>query len=448
MKITVYIISHNYGNFLTDAVESVLRQTINDWELLIIDDNSSDNTQEVMNLYRGHERIRLFTTEGIGLPAVCNLALREAKGECIIRLDGDDIFDENILLVLGNWLDRHPEEVMVFPDYFFIDEDGEVYAHERRESIYDKNHIFDMPANGACCLIRKKVLNEIGGYREDLGAMDGFDLWNKLLRRYKPSNINLPLFYYRRHAGNLTDKTHHILNARRSIKFDAISDKLNDYRPIVAVIPCRKNFDFSPDVWRREIQGQSLLQWKIEKCIRSTLFDHIVIASDNPHVKDIMSCFDDLRLSFFQRERQDTIRSKSIVPMLEEIVTPLDSELNGLTVLSYLQAPFVTSATLEEAISTLILNEADCSFGVEELRTQLFKRDSHGLQSLNPPKGLTTDFDIIYRETNASLATRNRNFKKGALDGPSVVHFVVSQDECFFVDSEQKLKIANILAEN
>ena len=122
--------------------------------------------------------------------------------------------------------------------------------------------------------------------------------------------------------------------------------------------------------------------------------------------------------------------------MLEEIVTPLDSELNGLTVLSYLQAPFVTSATLEEAISTLILNEADCSFGVEELRTQLFKRDSHGLQSLNPPKGLTTDFDIIYRETNASLATRNRNFKKGALDGPSVVHFVVSQDECFFVEVE------------
>ena len=50
--ITVYVISHNYGNFLTEAVESVLRQTFEDWELILINDGSSDNTQEIINLYR------------------------------------------------------------------------------------------------------------------------------------------------------------------------------------------------------------------------------------------------------------------------------------------------------------------------------------------------------------------------------------------------------------
>ena len=79
-KITVYIASHNYGNFLADAIESVLRQTVDNWELLLIDDNSTDNTQEVINLYQGDTRVRQFKTEGIGLPAVCNIALRESSG--------------------------------------------------------------------------------------------------------------------------------------------------------------------------------------------------------------------------------------------------------------------------------------------------------------------------------------------------------------------------------
>ena len=78
-RISVYIPSHNYGKYLGEAIESVLRQTVDDWELLVIDDGSTDNTQEVMNLYKSHPKIQLFQTNGIGLPAVCNLALKTRK---------------------------------------------------------------------------------------------------------------------------------------------------------------------------------------------------------------------------------------------------------------------------------------------------------------------------------------------------------------------------------
>ena len=74
-----------------------------------------------MDLYRGHPRISLHRTEGIGLTAVCNFALEQAKGKYVIRLDGDDVFDENILLVLGNLLDRDPDLALVFPDYYLVD---------------------------------------------------------------------------------------------------------------------------------------------------------------------------------------------------------------------------------------------------------------------------------------------------------------------------------------
>jgi len=75
-KTTVYIPSHNYWKYLENAIESVLLQTVDNWELIIIDDNSTDNTSEVINLYKNDERIRSFSVPGIGLPSVCNFALR------------------------------------------------------------------------------------------------------------------------------------------------------------------------------------------------------------------------------------------------------------------------------------------------------------------------------------------------------------------------------------
>jgi glycosyltransferase involved in cell wall biosynthesis len=184
-KFTVYIVSYNYGKFLMDSIESVLRQSVDDWELLIIDDNSIDNTRNVMNLYKGDARIRLYSTTGIGLPAVCNFALKKARGRYIIRLDGDDIFEENILLVLGGYLDQHPNAALVFPDCYLMDENGEVFAQEKRHKIYEHNHVLDMPPNGACTLVRRKVFDELGCYREDLGVQDGFDLWSRISSRYK-----------------------------------------------------------------------------------------------------------------------------------------------------------------------------------------------------------------------------------------------------------------------
>lgn len=445
-KVTVYVASHNYGKYLGEAIESVLRQTVDNWELLIVDDNSSDNTREVMQMYEGDQRIRLFSTSGIGIAAVGNLVLKEARGEYLIRLDGDDIFDENILLVLSNYLDRNTECGMVFPDYYLIDENGEIFAHEMREKVYVNNHILDMPANGACCLIRKKVLESLGGYREDLGAQDGYDIWNKLMGQYKFANINLPLFYYRRHKLNVTNRFHHILSARRRIKRDNILDKLDDYRPITAIIPCRRNYDFCPDLWKREIRGKSLLQRNIEKCTKSELIDDIVVASDNEEVQDVISLFKDPRLSFYKRKPERTIRSLSLAPTLEKIIDPMDPGWKGVTVISYLQSPFVNAETAEEAICTLILNDADCAFGVEEIRQPLFKRTAYGLQAINPPKGLCTDFDFVYRESNVSLATKNRNLKVGSLRGPLVVNFTVSSEECFYIDSERSLQIAEIIA--
>ncbi len=444
-KVTVYVVSHNYGKFLSDAIESVMRQHFDNWELLLIDDGSNDNTWEVMQLYANDPRVRVYKVDGIGLPAVANLALSMAKGDYLIRLDGDDIFDENILFVLSSYLDRHPDHVLVFPDYYLIDEGGDILSHERRQKLTESTHLVDMPPHGACTLIRKTVLSAVGGYREDLGAQDGFDLWAKIKDAHKVLNVNLPLFYYRRHTLNLTNSSYRILAARRQIKRDAIKQELKEFTPILAVIPCRRLYDFKLDLWATSLNGESLLERKLKMCVGSKLFDKIIVASDTDDVLPTLSRFDDPRIEFFRRETDETLRSRSITTTLQRVAGKYDPDLNGITVLCFLPSPFVTLASVEEAICTVVFNDADSSVGVEEIKEPVLTRTPFGLKLINGPKGFKTEHDVVYREANVALATRNKNLRTGSLVGPSLINFVVAPGECFFIDTETKLECAQVL---
>lgn len=443
-RITVYIPSYNYGRFLGEAIESVLRQSVKDWQLFLIDDGSTDNTSAVMKLYEGHPQIRLFSTNGIGLTAICNLALVHAQGDYLIRLDGDDVFDENILLVLGNTLDRNPDMALVFPDYYLVDPFGEIYSYERRRKMYVDNHTLDAPPHGACTLVRISVLKQVGGYREDLNAQDGLDLWSKVVERYKSTNVNLPLFYYRQHGGNLTTKTERIFNARRQIKMDFVSEKLKNLCPIIAVIPCRRNFDFVADLWNETLGGKTLLQREIEVCLSSGLFDYVVVTSDNPLTEKAVGQYSDSRLKFVPRDSESTIRSASIVPTLESIARKFDAGLNGITVVRYLQTPFVTVDTIEEAIATLVMSGADSSTAVEEIHSQVFRRTRHGMEPINREGEFRSDFDILYKDLVCCVASFNKNFLSGSLTGRSIVSYVIPSAECMSLDTEEKLHIARI----
>lgn len=445
--ISVYIPCHNYGKYVSSAIESVLRQSFRDWELIIIDDGSTDNSSEVINLYAGDNRISIYRTEAIGLPKVCNFALQKARGEYIIRLDGDDIFDENILLVLSVYLGQHPDIAMVFPDYYLIDDFGEIFALDKRHTVYELNNVVDIPPHGACTMIRKSILDEYGGYREDLGAQDGFDLWSRIKDKHKIANINLPLFYYRRHGSNLTSNTNKILIARRRIKKDAVTSKLNSARPIVAVIPCRENYDFIKDLWKFKINGRTLLERDIETCLQSTNIDRVIVACDNPDAESVLKSFSDPRLSFAIRDSRETIRSASIVPTLDRLVRIFDPELLGITVVRYIQTPFVSSETLDEAITSLLMHDVDSSCGVEAITAPVFRKTSKGLEPLQKKGILNTDFDQIFKDANTFTALRSKNLKTGSLTGSTSVYFEVTPKEAFFIDSQQSLKIASILFE-
>ena len=411
---------------------------------MLIDEGSTDNSAEIMSLYKNNSKIHLHNTNNIGLPEVANFAISKAEGKYIIRLDADDVFDENILLVLSNYLERNPKVALIFPDYFLMDEQGFVYAQERRQPIYYANHMLDAPPNGACTMIKKEVLQQVGGYRSDLGAQDGLDLWSKVRNQYKSANINIPLFYYRRHGNNLTGNREFILNARRKIKRDSVAD-IEKYKPIIAIILCRENYDFTPNLWSQKVSGKLLLDIAVERCIKSDIFDFIVVSSDATEVKRHIEKYSDSRIVFNQRSPESTIRSRPVAHTIEDIVVKYDSDFSGISVLSILQAPLITTGTMEEVVSSLMFNDADSSILVKEVNSSLFERTSHGLMQINYKGFMMSDFDTLYLDTKTCVAVKNSVISKGSLTGSSIVSTVAPNEEFFYINSKQDLSISSFL---
>ncbi len=441
-KVTVYVVSHNYGGYVEKAIESVFDQTFDDWELLLIDDGSTDHTSNVMKCYENHPKVRFFRTEGIGLTAVCNFALSKAKGEYLIRLDGDDFFDVNILLVQANHMEKDSSLALVFPDYYLIDENAEIFAHERRRQLYSEDHIMDAPPNGACTMFRTASLREVGGYREDLGAQDGFDIWMKLKDKYKCANINLPLFFYRRHGKNLTEEPMRIVNARRTLKKEQANKLLQNERPVLAVIPCRKHFDFVEDVWNLKLDGITLLEKDIHTCLESDLIEKVIITCDNLEAKDLVHSFNNPKVVFHHRGTKSTQRSANLALTMADILKKYDPQHKGISIIRYTQTPFISKDTLEEAISSLLISDADSACTIEEVSDTIYMRSAHGLIRVNGESTKMIGKETLFRDTSTCLAVQNSNIKSGSLRGTRMTGFSISAAEGFFINSEFTLETA------
>jgi CMP-N-acetylneuraminic acid synthetase len=346
---------------------------------------------------------------------------------------------------LSNYLQKNADVALIFPDYYTVDEFGEITGHEYRHKIYDINHHVNVPPHGACTMVRLSILKEIGGYRTDLGAQDGFDLWTKISVKYKSINVNLPLFYYRQHGSNLTTNSQKILFARRKIKYDAVSSALIDMQPVIGIIPCRKYFDFKLDLWKNKVNDVTLLELAITACLKSKLLDHIVVACDNSDAQEIIESFEDSRLHFYLRNEKSTNPGENVSNFIHEAVRPFDENLNGITILKYIQTPFVSGETLDEAITTLIMNKVDSTNGVEVIRSEVYKRTPNGLEPLVNKLRLNSEFNNVYRDSKTFTAFKTENLKFGNIYGARIGYFEVSPLESFFVSNERDLAYAQYI---
>ena len=226
-KVTIYMPNYNYGKYLEEAVDSVKSQVFKDWELIIIDDGSTDDSVDVLKQFANEEKITVIHQKNKGLNVTNNVAIRLSRGKYIVRLDADDFIDESFLLVLSSILDEKQDVGLVFSDFYHVDQSGNIIETIRREKIKNSDQLLDMPAHGACTMYRKEILMDLGTYDEEFSCQDGYEMWIKFIEEYKPYNINVPLFYYRQHSASSTKNIVKILDTRRAIKKKFVEARQN-----------------------------------------------------------------------------------------------------------------------------------------------------------------------------------------------------------------------------
>ena len=443
--VTVYITNFNYGKFIKQAIESVLIQTEQSFELIIIDDGSTDNSKEIIEKYNDLKNIRIVYQKNKGLNVTNNIALRAARGKYIVRLDADDYFSPNALELLLEKLESDSMLGMVFPDYFIVDTQGEVLERQKRHDFDNEVKLFDQAAHGACTMIRVKFLREIGGYDESFSCQDGYELWVKFTSKFKVSNINEPLFYYRKHGKNLTSNEDKILDTRATINSKYVK-KFNKEIKSVAIIPVRGEGN---DIYKLPFGSHTLLEEKINQALESNFIIKVIVTSPDENIKQLINNkYENLdKVSFFYRDKSKTRINVDLNSTLELIVKKFKNlDFKAITILA-IEFPFLKPSKIDDAINTMVLFDADSLISVRNTNKLLFRHNGKGMNPiLGMEKFTKMEREMLYFHSGGISVSTRKNFEKNnkMLSG-KVGHILLDQKSAFEINTEFDMKIATLI---
>jgi len=194
--VSVLVPVHNGEAYLGRCLRSLVAQLMprNQFEIIVIDDGSSDRTSFVMDMF-ADEIVTIALEANGGLPAALNAGLEVAKGSYIVRVDSDDYVNESFLSILHMFASANDEFDAVACDYLLVNNVEEVLGRGNCEK--------DPIACGVMFLLDQ--LNRIGLYDENFRTHEDLDLRHRFLSKYSIFRVPLPLYRYRRHETNMTN---------------------------------------------------------------------------------------------------------------------------------------------------------------------------------------------------------------------------------------------------
>lgn len=205
-KVSVVITTYNRASFLEEAIISVLNQTYKDFELLILDNSSSDNTEDVVKKFKDR-RIVYVRHEPMNISKARNLGIRKSRGEFVGFLDDDDEWLPPKLSSQLRLFDRLSSKMgMVYGGFLRVGSDGKVYEIFKpslRGDIFERYLCNLDPLTGSASnpLIRREVFDAVGGYDENLKTSEDWEFYLRLARKYGVDFVSEPVVKIRRHGG-------------------------------------------------------------------------------------------------------------------------------------------------------------------------------------------------------------------------------------------------------
>lgn len=203
-KVSILMGIYNCAATLAEAINSIQTQTFTDWELILCDDGSKDNTYAIAHEYYLQDPVRIVllrNEKNMGLNYTLNRCLQAATGEYCARMDGDDISLPERLKQEVAFLDSHPEYAIVSTPMVFFDETGDWGRCHAIQIPEKRDFIRHSPVHcHAPCMIRREAYLAVNGYTEDRRMLrfEDVNLWYKLYAKgYKGYNLSEPLYKMR-----------------------------------------------------------------------------------------------------------------------------------------------------------------------------------------------------------------------------------------------------------
>ncbi|MBA4190998.1 MAG: family 2 glycosyl transferase [Planctomycetaceae bacterium] len=209
-NVSIVMAAKNYARFLPMAVESVLAQTFTDWELVIVDDGSTDNTPAVVRPFLADSRIRYFRSDKLGQTRAKNLGLRLSRGEFVAFIDADDAWSPTKLDKQLAVFREKPDVGVVFCRRSLIDEQSRPIPAKPaptppRGRVLDKLFV----QNFVCfstAVARREVFSQVGAFDPQWDLAIDFDLWLRVAKHHAFDYVDEELVQYRTGHGNLSKK--------------------------------------------------------------------------------------------------------------------------------------------------------------------------------------------------------------------------------------------------
>ena len=203
--VSIVLPVYNGERFLSESIDSIIAQTYQNWELIIIDDCSSDNTPAIAKEYADKDnRIRYYRNEtNLKLPKGLNRGFSLAKGNYFTWTSDDNRFLPNAIKVMLDTLIMEQVD-LVYASYDIIDENNKTIGENIALSD-PKRAILKWNCVGACFLYTRKVYETIGEYNPDLFLVEDYEYWIRVISKFEAKEVVDKLYEYRTHSENLSN---------------------------------------------------------------------------------------------------------------------------------------------------------------------------------------------------------------------------------------------------
>ena len=203
-KVSVLFPVYKTAAYLKEAVDSMLSQTFTDFELIVLNDCSPDNAEEIMDTYNDPRIVRYRGEQNVGLGNVLNVGISMARGEYIARMDSDDISLPERLQFQVDYLDAHPEYDLVSVGMKEFGEGNALHYYDNETEQIKFNALFHSPIPHASSMWRKKSFEGLL-YDQSFVPSEDYHLWTRaLIKGVKMRNLPQVLYMYRRFKGQAT----------------------------------------------------------------------------------------------------------------------------------------------------------------------------------------------------------------------------------------------------